>query len=322
MSATSLSGLEGGRVRLGVCYVAVDVLVPSSKGSSTHVTEVAGHLRELGVDVVVLSRRVGFSQRRMEVFQGYPVYRVHRGIIVPIRPGHEERAQKGEKNRILDVAYRTYLASVLALYCGFVAARLIKKYNLNVVMERETSQGAGAIASLLTGRPLVLEVNGPRFSPLSSSRASVITAYSYSMVGERFRKKTRIVDSGVNIELFKPDPVSGSTIRARLGLTDARVVGYVGTFQRWHGLDSLVRASNLVLQAQPGVKFLMVGPGFQWIQSMAEELGVGSSFIFTGPVPHDKVARANKTVQAMPPLKCPDVPHDSRIGETQFCPDG
>lgn len=277
------------RRSLRVCYVAVDVEVPSSKGSSTHVTEVARGLQDLGASVVVLSRRMGSWQASSEKFQGFMVYRVYRGIFSPLSAKEGGRYTGSERTGFFPKLYRNYLSTVLALYCGVVAARLVKNHNLDVVIERETSYGAGAIASILTGRALVLEVNGPNFSPLSSRRARAITAYSQSMVGEKFKGKTRIIDAGVNTELFRPNQSAGSSIRERYDLGRSPVVGYVGSFQAWHGVADLVRSSRSVLKKIPETKFLMVGPGSGGTRLLAEEMGVANSFVFVGPVPYDNV---------------------------------
>jgi glycosyltransferase involved in cell wall biosynthesis len=186
--------------------------------------------------------------------------------------------------------YRLYLSTVLAVLGGLLGARVIKKHRLDVVIERETSFGAGAIASIITGRPLVLEVNGPRFSPISARRASKITAYSMSGIKEEFREKTHILDAGVNPEVFKPDPDGRAAVRKKYQLGDSPVVCYVGTFQKWHGLDDIVKASRTVLEAFPTVKFLMVGPRYEATKMEAEEFGVSSAFIFVGPVPYTSVA--------------------------------
>jgi len=135
----------------------------------------------------------------------------------------------------------------------------------------------------------VLEVNGPSYSPLSSNRARAITAYAPSMVPDKDRPKTRILDAGVNTTLFRPDPAARETIRNRFSLGEIPVVEYVGSFQPWHGVDDLVTASGEILKTCPTTKFLMVGPGYEKAKALVEELGVASSFIFVGPVPYHQV---------------------------------
>jgi len=285
------SRADAGRT-LGICYVAIDVVVPYFSGSSTHVLEVGRNLREAGASVFVISRRLSSRQPRAENINGVAIQRVYRGIICPLpRANRSGSSASGDTQTSPgSLLYRVYLSTVLAVLGGLLAARVIKKHRLDVVIERETSFGAGAIASIITGRPLVLEVNGPRFSPISARRASKITAYSMSGIGQEFREKTHILDAGVNPEVFKPDPEGRSTVRKKYQLGDSPVVCYVGTFQKWHGMDDIVRAGRTVLDAIPQVKFLMVGPRYEATKRQAEELGVSSAFIFVGPVPYASVA--------------------------------
>ena len=149
--------------------------------------------------------------------------------------------------------------------------------------------GAGAIASVLTGRPLILEINGPTYSFLSLKLAKAITAYSSSMVKGSATGKLVLVDAGVNPTLFKPDEVSRVKLRELYGLQNSSVIGYVGTFQSWHGVDDLVRAAAIVLESHPNARFLMVGPNFESTMRLTESLGVSNAFIFIGPVSYERV---------------------------------
>jgi glycosyltransferase involved in cell wall biosynthesis len=283
---------DNGQHVLGVLYVAVDVIVPNFTGSSTHVLEVGKNLRESGAAVFVLSRRQSSRQPRTENINGLSIQRVYRGIVCPLPSSKRSGGSSGADAQTTprSLIYRLYLSTVLALVGGLLASRIVKKHKLDVVIERETSFGAGAVASIITGRPLVLEVNGPRFSPISARRASKITAYTMSGIGQEFTEKTRILDAGVNPEVFKPDSNARAVVRNKYGLGDSHVVCYVGTFQKWHGMDDVVRASRTVLDSFPNAKFLMVGPRYEETRRQAEELGVSHAFVFVGPVPYASVA--------------------------------
>jgi glycosyltransferase involved in cell wall biosynthesis len=280
------------RTTLGVLYVAVDVIVPYFSGSSTHVLEVGGSLRDKGASVFVICRRLSSKEPRTENINGLTIQRIYRGILWPLpRAGRSgSSASSDTQTTPGSLLYRFYLSTVLAVLGGLLAARVIKKHKLDVVVERETSFGAGAIASIITGRPLILEVNGPRFSPISAKRASKITAYTMSGIGEEFREKTRILDAGVNPEVFRPDLNGRTAVRNKYQLGDSPVICYVGTFQKWHGMDDIVRASRAVLDAFPKAKFLMVGPRYETTKRQAEEFGVSGAFIFAGPIPYASVA--------------------------------
>ena len=281
----------GGKTTLGILYVAVDVIVPYFSGSSTHVLELGRNLRDLGASIFVISRRLNSKQPRIEKINGVAVERVYRGVIAPLpRANHYKNLSSGDSQTTIgSLIYRVYLSSVLALLVGLLGARLIKKHRLDVVIERETSFGAGAIASIITRRPLILEANGPRFSPISAWRASKITAYSMSWIKEEFRDKVHIVNNGVNPEVFRPDSEGRTEVRNRYRLGNSPVICYVGTFQKWHGLDELVKASVIILEAFPKARFLMVGPHCESTRETAEERGVSHAFVFVGPVPYGSV---------------------------------
>jgi glycosyltransferase involved in cell wall biosynthesis len=83
-------------------------------------------------------------------------------------------------------------------------------------------------------------------------------------------------------------PASGVGVRARLGLGDAPVVGYVGSFQHWHDLEGLVHA---VLRLSDDVRLLFVGhgPARERVEAVAAELGISERTVFAGHVDPGKV---------------------------------
>lgn len=189
-------------------------------------------------------------------------------------------------------AYEYYLLTLFAFYTAFTTARIVKKYDIEVILERETSFGAGALASRLTNTPMVLEVVGPRYSRYSLKLAKKILAYTKSMVRDPITpEKLELVTAAVNTELFRPDPEGRLVTRMMYGIQGSPVVGYVGTFAKWHGIDVLVEAGIQVLQRFPEASFLMVGPYFEHVQKEVQERGISHAFIFTGPIAYVDIPR-------------------------------
>ena len=275
-----------------ICYVAIDVAIPHFRGASTHVYEVAKNLAHFGNEVHVVSRRVNASQPRYELFENIHVHRIYRGILKALPLSSYQRLERERKMRFVDKLYEWYLFTIFSLYSGLVSARIIRKYGIDVIIERETSFGAGAIASLLTKKPMILEIIGPRYSKLSFKRAKKVLAYSKSMIFERSSIADKVVwvNAAADTERFRPDAIKRRITREALGLKDSVVVGYVGTFARWHGMEELIEASVEVLKLHPDARFLMVGPYFEWAKEHAKAHGVLNSFIFTGPVPYSEVS--------------------------------
>ena len=103
-------------------------------------------------------------------------------------------------------------------------------------------------------------------------------------------EKIVVMPNGVDIELFgehhDPQP-----IRTKLGLDGVPVIGFVGGFQWWHGLDLLIESLAKILPEFPNAKLLLVGDGQARpiIDQKITELGVESKVIITGLLPQVRV---------------------------------
>jgi len=276
---------------MNICYVCPDVAVPHFRGASTHVYEVSKNLTERGHRVFVVSRRVRRSQPRWERIDGFVTYRTYQGIAFePPTSSYSASHTDRESFTPLQRLYSFYLGSYRAFQLGAEVATLMSGRRIDVVLERETAFGAGAVLSSLLGVPMVLEMIGPRVSALSLKRASSVLAYSAKMAGGRVpREKLELVPAGVDTEMFAPDPDRGARVRRERNLRDEFVVGYVGTFQRWHGVQDILTACAKLGSAPRKVKVLLVGPYFGEAKKSAEELGLKDEAIFTGPIPYEEV---------------------------------
>lgn len=292
--------------------MAVDVAIPHFRGASTHVYEVAKCLSKLGHDVHVISRRINHRQPKYVVLSGVHVHRIYRGIISPLpSSGYKQLQREGRSIGLVDRFYEKYLFSVYTLYAGLVISRVIKQYNLEVIIERETSFGAGGVASVLTGRPMVLEIIGPRYSRFSFKKSEKILAYTKSMIKDSFSsEKLELVTAAADIENFRPNAKWGKIIREKYNLQNFVVIGYIGTFSRWHGMEELIDASKGILKRFSNVRFLLVGPYFNSIREFAKRRGVSNVFTFTGPIPYEEVP---KYINAADILVAPYNPFKSEL---------
>jgi glycosyltransferase involved in cell wall biosynthesis len=270
-----------------------DVVVPHYRGSSTHVYEVARHLARRGHEVTIVSRRLGRSHPRWEMLGNVNVYRTFQGVFFepPLTTYSDHHAdQKQGASSLVRTLYGLYLRSFRAFELGLEASRALSGRKIDVVLERETAFGAGAVLSRLARVPLVLEVIGPRISSLSLQRASLVLAYSREMVkGLVPPERLRMVSAAVNLRLFRPEPVAGEAVRLRYNLQGKKVIGYVGTFPGWHGVNELMSSMKRTLLRCPASVLFMVGPYFESAKELAMERGLEGSVIFSGPVPYESV---------------------------------
>ena len=105
--------------------------------------------------------------------------------------------------------------------------------------------------------------------------------------------KITVIPNAVDIESFEPGGQPDLALKRSLGLGDASVVGFIGSFYAYEGLDLLLAAMPAMLAQRPEVRLLLVGggPQDQALKAQAQQLGIADKVIFTGRVPHAEVQR-------------------------------
>jgi PEP-CTERM/exosortase A-associated glycosyltransferase len=103
--------------------------------------------------------------------------------------------------------------------------------------------------------------------------------------------RIRTVPNGVDVTAFKPGPAP-TDLRERLGLVGRRVLGYIGSFFSYEGLDLLVRAMSPLSQKFPDVALMLVGLGEAepQLRTISDEGGITNRVIFAGKISHAQVA--------------------------------
>ena len=142
---------------------------------------------------------------------------------------------------------------------------------------------AGVFISKLCRIPLVLEVNSPfaleqaRDRDIRSVRfaawteALICNAADHVIVvstplaklmraGGVSAEKIEVMPNGVSLEDFRGGTASAD-LRRKLGLSDDVVIGFVGWFRKWHGLEMLLEAFVRSGLARERTKILLIGDG-------------------------------------------------------------
>ncbi|MFT4173277.1 MAG: glycosyltransferase, exosortase A system-associated [Rhodocyclaceae bacterium] len=105
--------------------------------------------------------------------------------------------------------------------------------------------------------------------------------------------KVTVIPNAVNVQDFVAGAPADQGLRAQLGLNDCTVLGFIGSFYAYEGLDLLLDALPQMLAVEPTLRVLLVGGGAQEdaLREQARRLGVQDKVIFTGRVPHAQVQR-------------------------------
>ncbi len=203
------------------------------------------------------------------------------------------------------------------IYGFFILQKVVREFRPHLIYERYSLYTvAGIMVSKMYSIPLVLEVNAPiaiekqKYSKLSLSylgrsleRWICSNAYRTIVVSTPLREilaangvpldKMLVISNAINPDLIDSD-VDGSEIRRRLMLDGKLVLGFVGWFRKWHGLDQLLRAYVQYDMLNKGIHLLLVGdgPAFPDLINFSKRNGIFAKGVtFTGPVRREEVAR-------------------------------
>lgn len=104
--------------------------------------------------------------------------------------------------------------------------------------------------------------------------------------------RVTVIPNSVDTQGFARQAGRDEALAASLGLAGRHVVGFIGSFYAYEGLDILVAAMPALLAADPDARLLLVGGGPQEeaLRRRAAALPAGS-VVFAGRVPHAEVQR-------------------------------
>ncbi len=194
--------------------------------------------------------------------------------------------------------------------------RAIRRVRPDLVYERYALFNfGGVLAARAAGLPVVLEVNtlyasawrryyglalwrlAERIENWLLRRADLVVVVSEVLRGELLARRVpegRMVVSpnGVD-EAFWRAGTDGAEERRRLGLSGRTVVGFVGTLNRWQGIDVLAAAAEALLPRHPELAFLIVGQG-EGMATLRRRLGtavLAGRVVLVGRAPHAEVPK-------------------------------
>jgi len=105
--------------------------------------------------------------------------------------------------------------------------------------------------------------------------------------------KVTVIPNAVDVDSFQLARSAEPALLQQWGLQGRTVLGFIGSFYAYEGLDLLVRAMPALLRERPDMALLLVGGGPQEdaLKALVQQLGLQERVVFTGRVPHAEVQR-------------------------------
>ncbi|WP_252729130.1 MULTISPECIES: TIGR04063 family PEP-CTERM/XrtA system glycosyltransferase [Aliiglaciecola] len=103
--------------------------------------------------------------------------------------------------------------------------------------------------------------------------------------------KITVIPNAVNIEQFNIITERNQALEKQYNLNNKVVLGFLGSFYGYEGLDLIVAALPQILKTIPNAVFLLVGggPQEQNLKNQIKQLGLQEHVIMPGRVPHSEV---------------------------------
>jgi PEP-CTERM/exosortase A-associated glycosyltransferase len=191
---------------------------------------------------------------------------------------------------------------VLTVYPALWAAR---RAGIPVVYEVRALWEDGAVDHGVT-RPGSVRYRASRaLETFALKQASRVTTICQGLQGEIASRgvpceRITVIPNAVDPQAFVLDPPPDEGLRSRLSLDGVAVVGFIGSFYGYEGLDLLIDAFARLRQ-RTRARLLLVGGGpcEPALRAQVERLGLDGDVHFAGRVPHDEVQRYYSVVDVL-----------------------
>jgi glycosyltransferase involved in cell wall biosynthesis len=192
-------------------------------------------------------------------------------------------------NRRFSFIYQRYS---LNNYCGMKLAGL---WNIPFILEYN---GSEIWINKNWGKALKYEQLSEKIEMLNLIVADVVVVVSQPMKAELVRRgvganKILANPNGVDPRRYSPS-IDGWPIRQRFGLEAETVIGFIGTYGKWHGAEVLAEAFGRLLRQfsdyRRHVRLLMIGDGLMMpkVKEVLARLSATDRSIFAGQVPQEE----------------------------------
>jgi len=261
---------------MNICYIATTVHVSKDLkeclGSTTQTYALSKEFTKQGHSVHLITKKLK-DDKEFEILDGINVHRLYRGVI-----SSGEVIRKKRKTFISPI-----LRGISNIFLGIKASKIVRQNNCDVIFERAHSMQVGTIASIISKKPLFLQVIDNFFSPIATNHAKKIIANTDVFFNKKALSKLVLVEMGIDHETFKPVKVK-----------QIYDLCYVGGFKPWDGVEDLVLAVKHLKKNKSfndlSVLLLGDGPRVEVIKKMVKENNLDKNFLFGGKVSLQEVA--------------------------------
>ncbi|WP_226019102.1 TIGR04063 family PEP-CTERM/XrtA system glycosyltransferase [Novosphingobium sp. FKTRR1] len=182
--------------------------------------------------------------------------------------------------------------------CGMAALRAGKRLGIPVVYEirafwEDASVGNGTGREGSARYRLTRQLEN-RVVAGADAVITICQGLQDDLVARGFdRSRMAIMPNGVDLALFGSPLARDAELAEGLGLGKGPVIGFLGSFYPYEGLDDLIAAMPAIVEQLPDARLLLVGggPAGDALRRQAAQSPASRAICFVGRVPHHEVDR-------------------------------
>lgn len=264
-----------------------------SGGSVAHIAGVLNHLDQFGEKPIFLSTdEIPTVRKDLTTHYVSPENRFWDFKELPELQFNEYFVRRAAT--VLDGRRVSFLYHRYSVH-NFSGGVLAERYRVPWVLEYN---GSEAWMNRHWYKPLKYETLSEKIELLNLNSADVVVVVSQPMKEECLARgieseKILVNPNGVDPDRYSPS-IDGSSIRDEYHLDGKIVIGFIGTFGKWHGAEVLAEAFGLLLRDFPDyrqkVRLMMIGDGATMprVIENLRNLEAAEYAILTGLVPQEK----------------------------------
>ncbi len=179
---------------------------------------------------------------------------------------------------------------------GIAALQVGRALRIPVVYEMRSSWEDAAVTEGATRRGSLRFRASRALESFVLRRADAVTTICEGLRTEICTRgvppgRVTVIPNAVDTDQFGQAHPGWQAVRARYAAPGERLVGFIGSFYNWEGLDVLVSAAARLRKRRTDVRFLLVGGGAEEerLRAQVANLGLADVVLFAGRVPHGEV---------------------------------
>lgn len=278
-----------------------DHSIPLHSGYTFRSRSILREQRARGWETLHVTGAKHSSDNAVEDIEGLRFYRTRSGLLAKLPIVNQWDIVRGLAARIIEIA-KSERIDILHAHSpclnGLAALKAGKALGLPVVYEvrafwedAAVDHGSCAEGDLRYRITRALETKVLR----EADRITCICEGLRQDIVQRgiAAEKITVIRNAVDIDHFPLAGARDAELEAAFGLQGRRVLGFIGSFYGYEGLELLLDALPAIVQGAPDVRLLLVGGGLREaaLKAKAAALGLTDTLIFTGRVPHQDVPR-------------------------------